>query len=361
MTASTINPANAPATAAASPGDALAIDVRGLSHTYKPKRARKPSKRRPVQVDDAALDRVDLQVRPGEIFALLGPNGSGKSTLLRILATVQAARQNASDSSDAPGFAKLFGHDIAEHPQHARQALGVVFQHPAIDLKLTAIENLRLHGKLYGLSGDSLEQAARQALVDLGLEDRQNDFTESFSGGMRRRVEIAKALLTRPRLLLMDEASAGLDIAIQREIWSDLRRLVKDTGLTVLLTTHLMDEAELADRVAVMSAGKLVAVDTPDALVATVGGQVLQITPANQVDAEDLLQRVREAVTDRLAGCELRAYDGKVHLEHPDAASIIETLTEQLGDDATTFRLGRPNLADAYLKLTGQSLGSATV
>ena len=338
----------------ASTPNAPAVLVRGLSHTYKPTRVRKSSRKSkhapPPQ--DAALDGVDLEVKTGEIFALLGPNGSGKSTLLSILATVQSARQTGGK----PGSASLFGHDIATSPKAARRQIGVVFQHPAIDLKLTAIENLKLHGKLYGLSGSELEQAAKQALKDLGLADRMYDSTESFSGGMRRRVEIAKALLTRPRLLLMDEASAGLDLAIQRDIWSDLRKLVSETGLTVLLTTHLMHEAELADRVAVMSAGKVVAVNTPDALVAQVGGQVLEITPATGTTGEQLREQVQAQLAGDIDPSQLSTHDHCVYLEHPDAAAMIGPLSESLGERASSFRLGRPNLGDAYLKLTGQSL-----
>ena len=154
----------------------------------------------------------------------------------------------------------------------------------------------------------------------------------------------------------MDEASAGLDLAIQRDIWADLRRLVADSGLTVLLTTHLMDEAELADRVAVMSAGKVVAVDTPDALVRQVGGQVLTITPATGVDPNELLERVRTVLNGQLDPTSIGTQMGKVHLEHEQAATMVEPLSVALGEDATSFRLGRPTLADAYLKLTGQSL-----
>lgn len=337
--------------------DAPAILVRGLSHAYKPARKpRKPSRRHTPPPQDAALQHVDLTVNPGEILALLGPNGSGKSTLLRILATVQAARQIEGDNAATPGSATVFGHDVATNPQAVRQQLAVIFQHPAIDLKLTALENLCLHGKLYGLSGADLQQAATQALDDIGLSDRMHDSTESFSGGMRRRVEIAKALLTNPKLLLMDEASAGLDLAIQRDIWRDLRRRVADTRLTVLLTTHLMDEAEQADRVAVMSEGKIIAVDTPQALVAKVGGQVLQITPATGVNAEQLLEQVATTLSGRIDPADLTTHEGCIHLEHADAPAMIQPLSQALAGNAASFRLGRPTLADAYLKLTGQAL-----
>jgi ABC-2 type transport system ATP-binding protein len=329
--------------------DTQAICVRSLSHTYKPIKQRRSSRKHAPPVHDAALDQVDLDVLPGEVFALLGPNGSGKSTLLRILATVLSPRDNQ-------GTATIFGSDITADAKAVRQHLGVVFQNPALDLKLSAYENLAVHAKLYGLSGGTFADTIKQALDQLGLADRMHDHVESFSGGMRRRVEIAKALLTQPRLLLMDEASAGLDIAIQRDIWSDLRRLVADTGLTVLLTTHLMDEADQADRVAVMAKGKVVAVDSPDALVAKVGGQVLEITPATGTSPEQLRDHLKNLLGTRLGSVAPTVSHGRVHIEHTDAASVIAELSDALGDDAIGFRLGRPTLADAYLKLTGQTL-----
>ena len=328
--------------------DTQAVCVRSLSHTYKPVKQRR-SRRHAPPPQDAALDSVDLDVQPGEVFALLGPNGSGKSTLLRILATVLAPRDNQ-------GTAAIFGSDINTHAQSVRQHLGVVFQNPALDLKLSAYENLSVHAKLYGLDGGSLDHTIKQALDQLGMADRMHDQVESFSGGMRRRVEIAKALLTQPRLLLMDEASAGLDIAIQRDIWAGLRKLVAETSLTVLLTTHLMDEADQADRVAVMAKGKVVAVDSPEALVAKVGGQVLEITPANGTSADQLCERVCHALGDQLGDHRPIVSQGHVHVEHPDAPAMIATLSDQLAEQAIGFRLGRPTLGDAYLKLTGQSL-----
>lgn len=331
------------------PSDTHAVCVRSLSHTYKPVKQRRSSRRHAPPQQDAALDNIDLDIHPGEVFALLGPNGSGKSTLLRILATVLSPRDNQ-------GTATIFGSDIIGNAQAVRQHLGVVFQHPALDLKLTAYENLSVHAKLYGLAGSSLNDHIKQALDQLGMADRMHDHVESFSGGMRRRVEIAKALLTQPRLLLMDEASAGLDIAIQRDIWADLRKLIAETGLTVLLTTHLMDEAGHADRVAVMAKGKVVAVDSSDALVAKVGGQVLEITPASGTSADQLCELVQSTLSEQLGNHRPIVSQGQVHLEHPEAPSMIATLSDQLGARASGFRLGRPTLADAYLKLTGQSL-----
>lgn len=330
---------------------AQAIQVRGLSHTYKPIKPRRSSRKHTPPVQDAALHAVDLDINSGEIFALLGPNGSGKSTLLRILATVQTPRDNA-------GTATLFGDDLINHPAKVRQNLGVIFQHPALDNKLSAYENLAVHAKLYGLSSNTPDDILKQALDQLGLADRMHDHVESFSGGMRRRVEIAKALLTNPRLLLMDEASAGLDLAIQRDIWTDLRQRVADTGLTVLLTTHLMDEAEQADRVAIMAKGKIVAVDTPDALVGQVGGQVLEIAAASGVTVEALCEQVKNTLDPKAIQAEPIVSQGRVHLDHPDAPALIALLSEKLGNQATSFRLGRPTLADAYLKLTGQTLNA---
>jgi ABC-2 type transport system ATP-binding protein len=327
---------------------APAVSVRGLSHTYRPVKQRR-SRKHAAPPQDAALDNVDLDIHASEIFALLGPNGSGKSTLLRILATVQSPRDNT-------GSVSVFGSDLLRNARHVRQTLGVVFQHPALDLKLSAFENLSVHARLYGIDRSQVDQAVNHALDRLGLADRMHDRVESFSGGMRRRVEIAKALLSDPRLLLMDEASAGLDLAIQREIWADLRERVAEAGLTVLLTTHLMEEAEQADRVAIMAKGRVIAVDTPEALVASVGGELLEITPISGTTPSEVAAIAEPIVRKRFGDASPTLLATAVRFEHPSAAAVLPELTEALGERICGIRLGKPTLADAYLKLTGQSL-----
>ncbi|XAL99188.1 ABC transporter ATP-binding protein [Phycisphaeraceae bacterium D3-23] len=334
-----------------------AVSVASLSHVYPPARKRRGNRKRtaPDHDDRVALRKVSLDVQPGEVFGLLGPNGSGKSTLFRILATVQAAKVPVGK---APGTAEVFGVDVVEQPARVRRQIGVVFQHPSLDDKLTAFENLRYHGMLHGLTGDTLTQRCNDALQHAGLTGRAADHVASFSGGMRRRVEIAKALLTEPKLLLMDEASAGLDPAAQRTLWQTLREQVDQHGLTVLLTTHLMHEAQQCDRLAVLDAGRVVAIDTPAGLIEQVGGQVLEAgwSVENPTEGIALGRRVAEHldVDPDSQGVSINA-DG-IRAELPDAASAVPGVAQLLGEQADSIKVAKPTLEDAYLKLTGNPL-----
>ncbi|MEM9019058.1 MAG: ABC transporter ATP-binding protein [Planctomycetota bacterium] len=337
-----------------------AVSIRSLSHAYnRPKpRPGKHTAPTPAYQLDPALNDISLDIHPGEVFGLLGPNASGKSTLLRILATVQAQRP---PSGTTPGTAHIFGLDVATQPALVRQQLGVVFQHAGLDDKLSARENLRFHGMLYGLNGRDLNTRCGHWLQSLGLADRAGDLIGSFSGGMRRRVEIAKALLPGPRLLMMDEASTGLDAAVLREIWDLLRERVDQDGLTIALTTHLMHEAEQCDRLAVLSKGRIIAIDSPAGLVGRVGGQVLEVqlagdrfenTPTEQQAVEDVIARLAPQPAPAIqwiGGC------GRV--EHNDVAQWVGPVLSELGEQARSVRVGRPTLEDAYLKLTGHRLG----
>jgi ABC-2 type transport system ATP-binding protein len=201
-----------------------------------------------------ALAGVSLEVSAGEIVALLGPNGGGKTTLFRILATLLR--------SDA-GSAQIAGCDVNAEPAGARAALGVVFQSPSLDRKLTVMENLRHHGHLYGLRGNGLVEKSQYWLQRVGLTERAGDRVETLSGGLARRVEIAKGMLPGPRVLLLDEPSTGLDPAARRNLWEQLDGLRQRDGVTVLLTTHIMDEAQRCDRVIMLDRGRVVAAGTP--------------------------------------------------------------------------------------------------
>lgn len=332
----------------------LAVLVDALSHAYPPVRKRRGKHASP-ETDRAALHQVSLEVKPGEIFGLLGPNGSGKSTLFRILATVQGATPPTGVEA---GSAEVFGTSVATDPATVRSRIGVVFQHPSLDDKLTAVENLRYHGMLHGMTGRLLRDRCDAALQQAGLADRAAERVAAFSGGMRRRVEIAKALLTQPRLLLMDEASTGLDPAAQQALWQTLREQVADHGLTVLLTTHLMHEAEQCDRLAVLDQGRVVAVDTPRALIDRVGGQLLEVTwaPLPDHDATADEQRVAEHLGLASDDASIQRFDGGVRLEIDDAATAVPGVAALLGEQAGSIRVARPTLEDAYLKLTGSAL-----
>src|SRR3954453_11954683 len=198
--------------------------------------------------DRVALTDVSLAVNAREIFGFLGPNGSGKTTLFRILSTL---------IPPADGRVSILSHDVVAQRDAVRREIGVVFQSPSLDKQLTAEENLRHHGHLYGLRGPALERRIDQMLTRVGLTDRPKEYVSQFSGGMRRRVELAKGLLTSPRLLLLDEPSTGLDPGARIDLWRHLRAIRDAENVTILLTPHLMDEAEHCDRLAIMDAGKI--------------------------------------------------------------------------------------------------------
>ena len=201
-----------------------------------------------------ALKGVSFQVAKGEIFGLLGPNGGGKTTLFRILSTLVMPRE---------GNVRMFGIDVVREQVEIRRRIGVVFQSPSLDRKLTVLENLRHQGHLYNLRGPGLQSRIDQLLSRFGMSDRKGDLVETLSGGQRRRVELAKGLLHKPQVLLLDEPSTGLDPRVRRELSDYLERLRDEDGMTILLTTHLMEEADRCDRLAILDRGELVALSTP--------------------------------------------------------------------------------------------------
>jgi len=221
-----------------------ALEVTDLKHRYG---------------ERESLRGLSFSVAKGDLFAMLGPNGGGKTTLFRIISTLIAPTS---------GTVEVFGIDVVKHPGEARKQLAVVFQSPAIDPWLTVLENLRHHGYLYGLSGAPLARGIERALERFGLTPRAGDRVGTLSGGLRRRVELAKALLPEPPLLVLDEPSSGLDPTARRELLQELRRLRDDEGTTIVLTTHMMEEAAVSDRVGILHEGLLVAIGAPDDLVA---------------------------------------------------------------------------------------------
>jgi len=284
-----------------------------------------------------ALAGVSFTVARGELFGFLGPNGGGKSTLFRILATLLPPDG---------GAARILGHDVTRAPDAVRRRLGVVFQHASIDGKLTVEENLRHHGRLYGLRGPELAGRIDVLLVQLGLAERARELAERLSGGLRRRVELAKGLLPRPAILLLDEPSAGLDPAARRDFLAELRALRDAEGVTVVLTTHHMEEAERCDRVAILDRGRVVALGAPDALKAAVGGDVLVVeTP----DAEAL----RDAVRARF-GFVGTLVDGALRLEHARAHELVRELVEAFPDVVRSLTYGKPTLEDVFVHATGR-------
>jgi ABC-2 type transport system ATP-binding protein len=287
----------------------------------------------------AALDDVSFAVAAGEVFGLLGPNGGGKTTLFKIVSTLLFPTE---------GTVRVFGDDVVRDPAAVRRRLGVVFQHPALDAKLTVEENLRHQGHLYGLRGRALSARIGAALARVGLDDRRRDLVATLSGGLQRRAEVAKALLHRPQLLVLDEPSTGLDPTARRDIWSDLSALRRQEGTSIILTTHLMDEAAGCDRVAILDRGRLVAIDEPAALTAAVGGDVVEVAAK---DPQGLAARVAERF-----GVRAEVVNGKVRIERDRAHEFIAGLVESFPGEIDAVTFGKPTLEDAFVHYTGHRI-----
>jgi ABC-2 type transport system ATP-binding protein len=304
----------------------LAVEVQDLRHRYG---------------EREALKGVSFAVGRGEIFGLLGPNGGGKTTLFRILSTLMVPTSGravvlGSVLDQAPPLATL---------QTIRKSIGVVFQAFSLDKKLTVRENLMHQGHLYGLSGGALRTRIDEMLERFRLGDRASDRVGNLSGGLCRRVELAKGLLHRPSLLLMDEPATGLDPGARHDLWEYLQTLRKQDSVTVLMTTHILEEAERCDRIGILSRGEMVALDSPAALKARIGGDVLSIeSPA----PEQLAAAIREKL-----GAEAQVMDGSIRLERPEAHRFVPTLIESFSGQISAVTVGRPTLEDVFIQLTG--------
>lgn len=281
-----------------------------------------------------ALDGVSFSVGTGECFGLLGPNGGGKTTLFRILTTLLAP---------TAGRAKISGSDVVRDRAAVRARLGVVFQSPSLDLYLTVRENLLHGGHLYGLSGQALEDRISQMLTRLGVADRARDLVRTLSGGLRRRVEIAKCMLHKPALLILDEPSTGLDPGARLDLWGHLQAIVRDEGATVLITTHFMEEAERCDRLAILDHGKLVACGTPGELKSRIGGDCITIEAD---EPESLLTRMHDANASMVGRM--------IRIETAEAPALAVRLMDNFGPAIRSITIGKPTLEDVFMKETGR-------
>lgn len=301
-------------------GDA-AISVRSISHAYG---------------DRPALRDVSFDVRRAEIFGLLGPNGSGKTSLFRILSTLMLPTS---------GDATIANASVRQDPAEVRRKIGVVFQAPSVDVKLTAEENLTHQGHLYGLRGAALRNRASQMLERVALADRAKELVETFSGGMQRRVELAKGLMHRPEVLLLDEPTTGLDPGARIDLWNYLKVLRDTEGVTVLVTTHLMEEAEKCDRLLILSEGQIVAQGTPLELRSQIGGDVVLLEGP---DPESLAARIAQ----RFAA-PATVMDGKVRVEITNGHRFAAEVVEAFRGEIQSVSISKPTLEDVFITRTG--------
>lgn len=305
--------------------DAL-LEVKNLSYRYGERQA---------------LKDLSFKVERGEIFGFLGPNGGGKTTTFKILSTL---------FSTEPGQVRLFGLDLADQRLKIREKMGVVFQLPALDKKLSVRENLWHQGHLYGLSGSELKTRIARDLERLSLSDRSKDKVGTLSGGLQRRVELAKALLNNPELLVLDEPSTGLDPAARKEFWGHLETLRKERGMTVLITTHFLEEADRCDRLLILNQGQKVALGSPEGLKAQLGGEVLRVRSKNP---GALLSQIeaRFKVTPTLI-------ESLLCLESKEAHRLVAPLMEAFPDEILSISLGLPTLEDVFIHNTGRRFTS---
>jgi ABC-2 type transport system ATP-binding protein len=287
--------------------------------------------------EHAALRGVDLNIKAGRVFALLGPNGSGKTTLFRLLCTLLPIQQ---------GQVRVGGFDSGSQPLRVREQIGIVFQSPSLDMKLTVDENIACQGALYGIRGAELRERRDVLLKQLDLVDRRDDRCQVLSGGLKRRVELAKGMLHRPRLLLLDEPSTGLDPSARLRLWDSIRAMAEQ-GIAVLLTTHLLDEADKADDIAIMSQGELIAEGSPSELRAEMGEGVITIVADDASRAESILR-------DQL-GLKPQRLHHQIRLKVDSPAKMVPLLVETLGKEAQSINIGRPSLEDVFIAKTGEA------
>jgi ABC-2 type transport system ATP-binding protein len=298
------------------------LEVKNLSYQYGSRKA---------------LQDLTFSVEKGEIFGFLGPNGGGKTTTFKILSTL---------FSTQPDQVKVFGLDLAKEKMAIRRRMGIVFQLPALDKKLKVRENLVHQGHLYGLSGKELQNRIDRDLERLSLQERAKDKVESLSGGLQRRVELAKALLNNPDLMILDEPSTGLDPAARKEFWEHLEKLRQTQGMTVLVTTHYLEEADRCDRLLILNKGEKVALGKPEELKAEIGGEVLRLRAKEpKVLAAQLVEKLK--IKTQLVG-------DLIQIEQPKAYHLVAVILETFPEQVLSLTLGLPTLEDVFIHKTGR-------
>ncbi len=301
----------------------LAVDVEDLTKRYG---------------DIEAVKNVSFSVAQSEIFAFLGPNGAGKSTTIKMLCTL---------AHPTSGQATVAGFDVASSARSVRRHIGLVFQEQTLDDQLTAEENLRFHAVLYGVPHDQVDERITRVLGLVALSDRRKDLVSTYSGGMARRLEIARGMLHTPRVLFLDEPTVGLDPQTRKLIWDDILRLRNEEGVTVFLTTHYMDEAEYAERIAIIDYGSIIALDTPDALKASVGSDTVALETADDETALDALKQ---------AGYTTERTEHGLTVFVTDEEAAVGPIVATVGVPVRTVRAHRPTLDDVFLHFTGREI-----
>lgn len=297
-----------------------------------------------------AVDEVDLEIHPGELFGLLGPNGAGKTTIISILATIISA---------GSGSASVCGFDVSRHQDAVRKNIGIVFQDPSLDDELTGEENLDFHGRLYGMAGEHRRKRIEEVLELVDLTDRRSGIVKTYSGGMRRRLEIARGLMHRPRVLFLDEPTLGLDPQTRRKIWSYIRQLMDAHRTTIILTTHYMEEADqLCSRIGIIDRGKIVALDTPTALKAGLGGDFLEM------DVTDADAGFLERLGSFPGVSDVNLTNGRLVMTVEQGEVFIpEVVREALARDIhiSSISMRKPDLEDVFIALTGRDIRDSEV
>jgi ABC-2 type transport system ATP-binding protein len=288
--------------------------------------------------DLAAVDGIDFSVAQGEIFAFLGPNGAGKSTTIKMLCTL---------AHPTSGRATVAGFDVATQAKSVRRHIGLVFQEQTLDDQLTAEENLRFHAVLYGVPHDQVDSRISRVLELVALSNRRKDLVSTYSGGMARRLEIARGMLHTPKVLFLDEPTVGLDPQTRALIWDDIQRLRMEEGVTIFLTTHYMDEAEYAERIAIIDHGSIIALDRPDVLKASVGTDTVEVETADDKVALTSLER---------AGYKVERTEGGLTAFVADEEAAVGPIVAAAGVPVRTVRAHRPTLDDVFLHFTGREI-----
>jgi ABC-2 type transport system ATP-binding protein len=290
----------------------------------------------------AAVDDVSFTVEPGELFGFLGPNGAGKTTTISILCTLL---------EPTAGIARVAGQDVVLEQAAVRASIGLVFQEVTLDDYLTGAENLRFHAVLYGVPPSEVRARARPLLDMVGLSERADQQVRFYSGGMKRRLEIARGLLHAPRVLFLDEPTIGLDPQTRQHIWSYVDSLRRRQSTTMFLTTHYMDEAERCDRIAIIDQGRIVAIDTPDALKASIGADTVTVATSDDGAAS-------RALRDGF-GLDVETTENGVRFRVPDGEGFVPRMFEHLRAGVRTVNVRRPSLDDVFMEYTGRELRDA--